>query len=84
MALSLMLNGNPTELEALTAGSSLQQVIEQLGMRADRIAVERNGEIVPRTRWPQELMQPGDKLEVVHFVGGGCQSEAPDAAWLIY
>lgn len=71
MALALMLNGNPKVLEALSVGASLQQVLEQLGMRADRIAVERNGEIVPRTRWAQQPMQPDDRLEVVHFVGGG-------------
>ena len=72
MAFSLILNGNFKELDDLGTAASLQQVVEHLGMRADRIAVEHNGQIVPRTRWAQEQVLSGDKLEVVHFVGGGC------------
>jgi len=56
--------------------STLDQVIQQLGMKADRVAVERNGEIVPRAEWPGTAMQSGDRLEVVHFVGGGSSPTA--------
>jgi sulfur carrier protein len=40
-------------------------------MKPDRVAVELNLEIVPRSRWEATLLKDGDKLEVVHFVGGG-------------
>jgi thiamine biosynthesis protein ThiS len=40
------------------------------------VAVEHNGEIVPRTVWAETTLNAGDRLEVVHFVGGGaCQSD---------
>ncbi len=51
--------------------SSLNAVIETLALKADRIAVELNGEIVRRTVWPQTSIRSGDRLEIVHFVGGG-------------
>ncbi|AEU36762.1 sulfur carrier protein ThiS [Granulicella mallensis] len=56
--------------------STLDQVLLELGMKADRIAVERNGEIVPRTQWSETAVQSGDRLEVVHFVGGGSSASS--------
>ena len=50
---------------------SLAQVIEQLGMKEDRVAVEVNREIVSRVQWAETSLKDGDRLEVVHFVGGG-------------
>jgi thiamine biosynthesis protein ThiS len=50
---------------------SLADLIEELGMKGDRVAVELNREIVPRAQWEQTKLHEGDKLEVVHFVGGG-------------
>ena len=50
----------------------LMALIELLGMKPDRVAVELNREIVPRDRWRQTLLKDGDRLEVVQFVGGGC------------
>jgi thiamine biosynthesis protein ThiS len=40
-------------------------------MKGDRVAVELNREIVPRPEWPGTLLKDGDRLEIVHFVGGG-------------
>jgi thiamine biosynthesis protein ThiS len=40
-------------------------------MKPDRVAVELNRELVPRDRWPSTQLGDGDKLEIVHFVGGG-------------
>jgi sulfur carrier protein len=45
--------------------------VEQLGMKGDRVAVELNREIVPRAEWSKAALREGDKLEIVHFVGGG-------------
>jgi len=50
---------------------SLSGLIDQLGMKSDRVAVELNREIVPRSQWEATLLHDGDRLEVVHFVGGG-------------
>jgi thiamine biosynthesis protein ThiS len=45
-----------------------------LGLKSDRIAVELNGEIVPRSTWNETGISTGDRLEIVHFVGGGAAS----------
>ena len=50
---------------------SLAQLIEQLGMKGDRVAVELNREIISRAQWADTSLKDGDRLEIVHFVGGG-------------
>jgi thiamine biosynthesis protein ThiS len=50
---------------------TLASLVEALGMRSDRVAVELNRDIVPRDRWPDTLLRDGDRLEIVQFVGGG-------------
>lgn len=52
-------------------GLTVAGLVTQLGMKPDRVAVELNLEIVPRTNWDATALKDGDKLEVVHFVGGG-------------
>jgi thiamine biosynthesis protein ThiS len=52
-------------------GLNVATLVAQLGMKPDRVAVELNLEIVPRGRWKTTTLKDGDKLEVVHFVGGG-------------
>ena len=49
----------------------LTELVEQLGMKSDRVAVELNREIVSRHQWPGTSLKEGDRLEIVHFVGGG-------------
>ena len=66
--MKITLNGEPREFDD---GLSLADLIERLGMKAGRVAAERNHEIVPRGAWPATTLQDGDKLEIVHFVGGG-------------
>ncbi len=46
-------------------------LVETLGMKSDRVAIELNRDIVPRDRWSETKLSEGDRLEVVHFVGGG-------------
>jgi sulfur carrier protein len=70
--MELLVNG---ETKACPGSPSLAQFIEQLGMRHDRVAVELNREIVPRTQWDETQLQDGDRLEIVHFVGGGSGSQ---------
>jgi thiamine biosynthesis protein ThiS len=64
----IMVNGEP---QTCANSVSLAQLVEQLGMKGDRVAVELNREIVPRAQWPDTELHDGDRLEIVHFVGGG-------------
>ena len=52
-------------------GLTLSTLVEHLGMKSDRVAIELNHNIVPRPSWPTTELHEGDKLEIVHFVGGG-------------
>lgn len=70
-ALQLIVNGQPRTLEDLSAPAPLTSVLERLELRPDRIAVELNGEIAPRTKWNDLTVADRDRIEVVHFVGGG-------------
>lgn len=66
--MDLIINGESRQFSAVTTLASL---IEQLGMKADRVAVELNREIVSRDKWADTQLAEGDHLEIVHFVGGG-------------
>ena len=50
---------------------TLAALVEALTMKPDRVAIELNRDIVPRDRWAETILNDGDKLEMVHFVGGG-------------
>jgi len=52
-------------------GTTIAGLVESLSLTGKRIAVERNGGIVPRSRWPEEMLEEGDCLEIVGAVGGG-------------
>lgn len=78
MPLTLVLNGQSRTFDDLSQPASLDKVIAELGLKGDRIAVEHNGEIVPRSAWTETKTAAGDRLEVVHFVGGGCNNEKID------
>jgi sulfur carrier protein len=71
MSLTLQLNGSTRDFANLVAPVTLAQLIAELELKGDRIAVELNGAIVERARWSETPLSPGDRLEVVHFVGGG-------------
>jgi sulfur carrier protein len=66
-----VLNGQTREFEQLTPGANLQDLIVELGLKGDRVAIEYNGNIVPRAEWADARLADGDRLEIVHFVGGG-------------
>lgn len=66
--MQIFVNGEPKECPELV---SLAQLISQLGMKGDRVAVELNRAIVPRAQWSDTELHEGDRLEIVHFVGGG-------------
>ena len=66
-----VLNGQARDFPQLAAPALLQNVIAELGLKGDRVAVEHNGSIVPRGEWDTTYVVEGDRLEIVHFVGGG-------------
>ena len=67
--MKLHINGEQKTFDAPVR--TLAALVESLGMKADRVAVELNRDIVPRDRWANTILNEDDKLEVVHFVGGG-------------
>jgi sulfur carrier protein len=69
--MKLQINGEDREFAPAETSFTLAALVEQLGMKADRVAVELNRDIVPRDRWPATNLKEGDRLEMVHFVGGG-------------
>ena len=74
--MNLQINGEEKTFDA-PAPSTLAQLVEILGMKSDRVAVELNREIVPRNLWPETKLSEGDRLEIVHFVGGGSAGPRP-------
>lgn len=49
----------------------LPELVRELSLPADRIAIELNHQVVRRKDWPETIIRDGDRLEIVHFVGGG-------------
>ena len=64
----ILINGTPREL---SAGCSAAQLLEQLGLTGKRLALEVNMEIVPRSGYATHHFKEGDRVEVVHAIGGG-------------
>jgi sulfur carrier protein len=67
-ALSIWVNG---ETRPATHGATVSDLLRELGLNSDRVAIERNLQILPRRAWPETPVQPGDRYEIVQFVGGG-------------
>ena len=65
----LTINGNPRQFEV--PALNVAQLVSTLGLEGKRLAIERNGEIVPRGLFAQTALQSGDTLEIVGAVGGG-------------
>ena len=66
--MQIKLNG---EAKGVEEGTTLARLVEQLALAPDRLAVELNGDVVRRAEWPQVTLREGDRVEIVHFVGGG-------------
>lgn len=66
--MKLVINGEERVFDQVR---TLAELVESMGLKADRVAVEHNRGIVPRAEWAQTAVHDGDRLEVVHFVGGG-------------
>lgn len=66
--MNLQING---EVQAQSAPCSVAQLVERLQLAGKRLAVERNGDIVPRSHYAETWLAEGDQLEIVQAIGGG-------------
>ena len=71
MASDVVVVVNGTRRELAEASCTVADLVGTLGLAGKRIAVERNGEIVPRSRFSETKLASGDRLEIVGAVGGG-------------
>ena len=66
--MTITING---ERHEIPDGLTVAAMLEHLGMKGNRVAIERNLDILPRANWRETQVQSGDSFEIVHFVGGG-------------
>jgi len=66
--MEVVVNGTARTVDA---AASLAELVASLGLAGKRIAIERNGEIVPKSRYADTRIAPDDRLEIVAAVGGG-------------
>jgi thiamine biosynthesis protein ThiS len=66
--IEITVNGEPYHI---AEDSTIIDLVEALKLAAERLAIELNLSILPRTAWAGTKLQAGDRLEIVHFVGGG-------------
>ena len=67
-AISIVVNGEKRKAQS---GAMVADLLIALGLNSGRVAIERNLEILPRPAWAQTPVEPGDRYEIVQFVGGG-------------
>jgi sulfur carrier protein len=77
MPLKLTVNGQSREFRDIQSPATLASVIEQMELKSDRVAVELNGQIAARITWESAHVSNHDRLEIVHFVGGGSRGNRP-------
>ena len=64
----IQLNGNPYEINN---GTNLDQLLNKLKIQKNKVAIEVNGEIVEKNKYTKLILNKDDKVEIVHFIGGG-------------
>ena len=64
----IQLNGSPYEINTVT---NLNQLLNKLKIQKTKVAIEVNGAIVEKNKYPNVILNKGDKVEIVHFIGGG-------------
>ncbi|MFM7404105.1 MAG: sulfur carrier protein ThiS [Erythrobacter sp.] len=79
MTKSITLNGAPHR----SAAATIAELVRELELVPEKVAVERNGEIVPRSTLAEAALAEGDMLEIVHFVGGGDHQSPAEDTWTV-
>ena len=64
----IQLNGDPYEIND---GTNLNELLNKLKIQKNKVAIEVNGEIVQKDKYQNLVLVKGDKVEIVHFIGGG-------------
>ena len=64
----IQLNGNPYEINS---GTNLSKLLNMLKIQKNKVAIEVNGEIIEKKKYLNLVLNKGDKVEIVHFIGGG-------------
>ena len=64
----IQLNGDPYKINT---GTNLNELLNRLKIQKNKIAIELNGEIVEKNKYPKIILNKDDKVEIVHFIGGG-------------
>ena len=64
----IQLNGAPYEINY---GTNLNELLNKLKIQKNKVAIEVNGEIVEKNKYPNLILNQDDKVEIVHFIGGG-------------
>lgn len=67
--MTVIVNGK--RIDDISNGATVEQLLLQLGIPLKKVAVERNLEIVPKSRFADIKLDDGDRLEIIHFIGGG-------------
>jgi thiamine biosynthesis protein ThiS len=66
--IEIIVNGDSHQV---SAGASVTDLVKRLELAPERVAIELNLSILPRAKWAETELRSGDRLEIVHFVGGG-------------
>ena len=64
----IQLNGDPYEINR---GTNLNELLNKLKIQKNKVAIEVNGEIIEKNKYPKLILNKDDKVEIVHFIGGG-------------
>jgi len=64
----IQLNGDPYEIND---GTNLNELLNKLKIKKNKVAIEVNGEIIEKNKYPNLILNKGDKVEIVQFIGGG-------------
>ena len=71
--LRIQVNGQAQEVDD---DISVSKLVAALGLKPEQVAIEVNQNVVRRADWPNTLLSPEDRIEIVHFVGGGCSANS--------
>lgn len=66
--MKIVVNGEPRDVPG---GMDLEELMRHLAMPTERVAVELNLDVIPKAKWPETPVREEDKVEIIHFVGGG-------------
>jgi sulfur carrier protein len=66
--ISIVVNGDNRDAKP---GATVSDLLREMSLDSGRVAIERNLEILPRPKWAETRVEPGDRYEIVQFVGGG-------------